>query len=45
MVNSPDRHARSVLPIPDRSNTGLVTYDAAQVTASDRTGWTFGSVS
>jgi hypothetical protein len=43
LANSPDRHARSVLPIPDRLNTGLVADDTAQVTAPDRTGWTFGS--
>jgi len=28
MANSPDRHARTVLPIPDRPVKGLVTYDA-----------------
>ena len=28
MANSPDRHARTVLPIPDRPAKGLVTYDA-----------------
>ena len=28
MTNSPDRHARTVLPIPDRPAKGLVTYDA-----------------
>ena len=28
MTNSPDRHARSVLPIPDRPAPGLTTYDA-----------------
>jgi arylsulfatase A-like enzyme len=28
MTNSPDRHARAVLPIPDRPASGLTTYDA-----------------
>jgi arylsulfatase A-like enzyme len=28
MTNSPDRHARSTLPIPDRPFVGLTTYDA-----------------
>ena len=28
MTNSPDRHARSMLPIPDRPAPGLTTYDA-----------------
>jgi arylsulfatase A-like enzyme len=28
MTNSPDRHARAVLPIPDRRVPGLTTYDA-----------------
>ena len=28
MTNSPDRHARAVLPIPDRPAPGLTTYDA-----------------
>ena len=28
MTNSPDRHARAVLPIPDRPVPGLTTYDA-----------------
>src|SRR6187551_2826505 len=28
MSNSPDRHARGMLPIPDRMSTGLTTYDA-----------------
>jgi arylsulfatase A-like enzyme len=28
MTNSPDRHARSILPIPDRPAPGLTTYDA-----------------
>ena len=25
---SPDRHARTMLPIPDRQQAGLTTYDA-----------------
>ena len=25
---SPDRHARAMLPIPDRPSPGLTTYDA-----------------
>jgi arylsulfatase len=25
---SPDRHARTMLPIPDRPSPGLTTYDA-----------------
>jgi hypothetical protein len=25
---SPDRHARTMLPIPDRPSFGLTTYDA-----------------
>ena len=28
MTNSPDRHARTMLPIPDRPARGLTTYDA-----------------
>ena len=28
MANRPDKHLRSVLPIPSRSSTGLVKYDA-----------------
>src|SRR6187200_2708340 len=28
MSNSPDRHARASLPIPDRPAPGLTTYDA-----------------
>ena len=28
MTNRPDRHARSLLPIPDRPAPGLTTYDA-----------------
>ncbi|GAA4743809.1 arylsulfatase AtsD [Nocardioides endophyticus] len=28
MTNSPDRHARSMLPIPHRPGVGLTTYDA-----------------
>jgi arylsulfatase A-like enzyme len=28
MTNSPDRHARAMLPIPDRPVPGLTTYDA-----------------
>ena len=28
MANSPDRHARALLPIPDRPAPGLTTYDA-----------------
>jgi arylsulfatase len=28
MTNSPDRHARTMLPIPDRPAQGLTTYDA-----------------
>ena len=28
MSNSPDRHARGMLPIPDRMSPGLTTYDA-----------------
>jgi arylsulfatase A-like enzyme len=28
MTSSPDRHARSMLPIPDRAPHGLTTYDA-----------------
>src|SRR4029077_3850709 len=28
MSNSPDSHARSMLPIPDRPAPGLTTYDA-----------------
>jgi arylsulfatase A-like enzyme len=28
MTNAPDRHARAVLPIPDRPSPGLTTYDA-----------------
>ena len=28
MSNSPDRHARTMLPIPDRPAPGLITYDA-----------------
>jgi len=28
MTSSPDRHARAVLPIPDRPTPGLTTYDA-----------------
>src|SRR5438270_5551913 len=28
MGNQPDRHQRSILPIPDEHYTGLVTYDA-----------------
>ena len=28
MTNAPDRHARAMLPIPDRPATGLTTYDA-----------------
>ncbi len=28
MASSPDRHARTMLPIPDRSPHGLTTYDA-----------------
>jgi arylsulfatase len=28
MTSSPDRHARSMLPIPDRPASGLTTYDA-----------------
>src|SRR6476661_10648647 len=28
MANSPDRHARTMLPIPDRPARGLTTYDA-----------------
>lgn len=28
MANQPDRHTRSVLPIPDRQKSGLTTYDA-----------------
>jgi arylsulfatase len=28
MANQPDRHARSILPIPDRAYTGLIKYDA-----------------
>jgi arylsulfatase len=28
MANSPDRHARAMLPIPDRPAPGLTTYDA-----------------
>jgi arylsulfatase A-like enzyme len=28
MTNSPDRHARAMLPIPDRPLPGLTTYDA-----------------
>jgi arylsulfatase A-like enzyme len=28
LTNSPDRHARAVLPIPDRPTPGLTTYDA-----------------
>ncbi|WP_280637291.1 arylsulfatase [Nocardioides sp. W7] len=28
MTSSPDRHARSMLPIPDRPAPGLTTYDA-----------------
>ena len=27
-MNAPDRHARSMLPIPDRPAPGLTTYDA-----------------
>ena len=28
MTSSPDRHARTMLPIPDRPALGLTTYDA-----------------
>src|SRR3954470_3171914 len=28
MTNSPDRHPRTMLPIPDRAPRGLTTYDA-----------------
>ena len=28
MTNAPDRHARTMLPIPDRPAPGLTTYDA-----------------
>ena len=28
MTASPDRHARTMLPIPDRPPSGLTTYDA-----------------
>ena len=28
MASSPDRHARTMLPIPDRPALGLTTYDA-----------------
>ena len=28
MANTPDRHARAVLPIPDRPSVGLTTFDA-----------------
>jgi arylsulfatase len=28
MSNQPDRHVRSMLPIPDRPAPGLTTYDA-----------------
>jgi arylsulfatase A-like enzyme len=28
MTKAPDRHARTMLPIPDRAATGLTTYDA-----------------
>ena len=28
MASSPDRHARAMLPIPDRPSPGLTTYDA-----------------
>ncbi|WP_430867748.1 arylsulfatase [Demequina aurantiaca] len=28
MANQPDRHARTMLPIPDRPKPGLTTYDA-----------------
>ena len=28
MASSPDRHARTMLPIPDRPAHGLTTYDA-----------------
>src|SRR3954467_1651628 len=28
MASSPDRHARAMLPIPDRAAPGLTTYDA-----------------
>ena len=28
MANQPDKHLRSMLPIPDRTYTGLVMYDA-----------------
>ena len=28
MTSSPDRHARTMLPIPDRPAPGLTTYDA-----------------
>jgi arylsulfatase A-like enzyme len=28
MANQPDKHARSMLPIPDRAYTGLIMYDA-----------------
>lgn len=28
MTESPDRHARAMLPIPDRPSPGLTTYDA-----------------
>src|SRR4051812_45594255 len=28
MANAPDRHARAMLPIPDRPSSGLTTYDA-----------------
>jgi len=28
MSNQPDRHARTMLPIPDRPKPGLTTYDA-----------------
>ena len=28
MSHQPDRHARSILPIPDQVKHGLTTYDA-----------------
>jgi hypothetical protein len=34
MVDSPDSHARSVLPIPDVREPGLTTYDAKDPTTS-----------
>ena len=32
---SPDRHARTMLPIPDRPAPGLTTYDAKDPETAD----------